>query len=331
MAAAIPAAIGVGSSLIGGIRGKGAAKKQQKLAEQQFAQLQPLIQAQILASQFGLNQAQSLYPQAESMFGETYRNAMSQGNEALGSSRQLSGMSLPYLRGAGEALGKLQEFYRPFMFDGQRAIDRFLPSKQRTEEMLAPEFGDINQGYQSASENIAKFAPRGGGRVSTLAKGDLDRQKAMSDTFFRGRESLRNSALGAAFQGASGQQNVANSLQGLGLGVGQLGQNSFSQALQALGIGQNSAQGIGNLGTTGLGMGLGGGQGAINLYGQQANRAYGSQPQGTSGKGLGGFLVDLFNDTGMQGSLSRLFKGSKGGGRAGLTGLWGGEGSGGMF
>jgi len=330
MAMAIPAAIGIGSSIVGGIKGKGAAKKQQKLAEQQRQQLMPLIQSQIAGSQFGINQAQGLYPQAQAMLAEIFKNALGQSDEALGTSRNLSNMSLPYLKGAGSALENLQQFYRPFMFEGQRAIDRFLPSKQRTEEMLAPEFGDINQGYQSASENIAKFAPRGGGRVSSLARGDLDRQKSLSDTFFKGRESLRNSALGAAFQGAAGEQNRANSLQGLGLGIGQLGQNSLSQALQALGLGQNSAQGIGNLGASALGMGLSGGQNAMSLYNSQANRAYGLLPQESTGKGLGGYLVDLFSNKGVQDKLGGLF-GKKGGGGGGLGSLFGGGGGEGLF
>jgi hypothetical protein len=341
---AIPAAIGVGGSLIGGIQGKGAAKRQEKLAREQLAQLQPLIQAQIAMSQFGLDKARELYPAATNAIQTVYNTATGAYeplmNEARGKAGELYGTgkgmltsSLPYLMGAATGLEDLQKFYRPFMFDGQRAIDRFLPSKQRTEQLLAPEFGNINQGYRSASENIARFAPRGGGRVSTLARADIDRQKQLSDTYFQGREGLMNQALGAAFQGASGEQNRLNSLQALGLGQGQLGLGAIGQgnsilgtqgglALQHLGLGGQAASNLGELASSLFGQGINSGQGPFNLYSQQANRAYGLQPQSTSGKGLGGYLVDLFSNKGIQDKLGGLFGGGKGGGSSLMTGLW---------
>lgn len=369
---AIPAAIGAGSSIIGGIQGKGAAKKQQKLAEQQLRQLQPLIDAQIASSQYGLNTAKSLFPQAtnnlQSIFNSAtgtfeplmkdYRSmlddALGKSDELYNSGRSLTqggaGLlsgSLPYLSGAANALGDLQKFYRPFMFDGQRAIDRFLPGGKQVQDLFATEMGNVNQGYRSASENIAKFAPRGGGRVSTLARADIDRQKQLSDVYSQGKQSLLQLNLNNAFQGAAGEQNVANSLSQLGLGQGQLGlgtigqglntigagtsllgtkgglaQNSLSQALQALGIGGNAAGNLGQIASSLFGQGMQGGQGAMNLYSQQANRAYGGQPQDSnSGKGLGGYLVDLFSNKGVQDKLGGLFGG--GGGNSGLmNGLW---------
>ena len=75
MAAAIPAAIGAGSSIFGAASGKKQQKKQQQLAEQQLRQIQPLINAAIQSTQFGLGQAQALYPVAESMFGEVFANS----------------------------------------------------------------------------------------------------------------------------------------------------------------------------------------------------------------------------------------------------------------
>lgn len=366
MAAAIPAAIGVGSSIIGGVQGKGAAKKQQKLAEQQMAMLRPLIDAQIQASQFALGQARDLYPRASGMFGETYSTAMgdrqtamtdyrqlldqalgrstemyNEGKGFLATGKDLLGQGQNYLTGAATALGDLQKFYRPFMEGGATAIDRFLPSAARVNEMMAPEFGNINQGYRSASDNIARFAPRGGGRVSTLARADIDRQKQLSDVFFQGRQAMQDKSLGAAFQAAGGEQNRANSLQALGLGTGQLGlgaygqglnaintgtnilgtegglaQNAFGQGLQALGLGINSAQGMGGLATSALGMGLGGGQQAYDMYNQQANRSFNAQFGGRGGaggnSGLGGYLVDLFSNPAIQKKLGDLFK--RGGG-----------------
>lgn len=318
MAAAIPAAIGVGTSLIGGIQGKGAAKKQQQLAEQQRRDLLPLIQSKIAASQYGLGMAPEALANSQSIFNrglggfdslsQDYKSLTGQGQDILNS-------SLPYLSGAAAALGDLQKFYRPFMFDGQSAIDRFLPSKGRTEQMLAPEFGEINRGFQSASDNIAKFAPRGA-RTSALAKGDLDRQSQLSETFFKGRQALGDKALGAAFQGASGQQGVAQALAQLGLGKGQLGlgtigtgQNAMSQALQSLGIG-NAA--TGNLTQLIAALSAQGDE-AFNMYNQQANRAFGLEPQANSGKGLGGYLVDLFNNKGVQDKVGGLLGGIFGG------------------
>jgi hypothetical protein len=274
---------------------------------------------------------------------ESGKGLMREGGDLASLGRGTLAGSLPYLTGAATALGDLQKFYRPFMFDGQRAIDRFLPSGKRVNELLAPEFGNISQGYQSASENIAKFAPRGGGRVSTLARADIDRQKQLSDVFFQGRQGLTDKALGAAFQGAQGEQNRANALQALGLGQGQLGlgtigqglntigtglntigtgtsllgtqgglaQNSMSQALQALGLGGQAAGNLGELASSLFGQGLSSSQGPMNLYNQQANRAFQASRLGqpTSGSGLGGYLVDLFNNKGVQDKVGGLLGG----------------------
>lgn len=354
MASAIAPAIGIGTSLIGGIQGKGAAKQQRQLAERQLAQLQPLINAQIASSQFGLDQARGMLPRAtnaiETIFNKStgmfeplvgdYRSLLegaqrgqedlfNRGTGLMGEGQGLLRSSLPYLTGASTALDDLQKFYRPFMFDGQRAIDRFLPSAQRTNQLMAPEFGNINQGFRSASENIARFAPRGGGRVSTLARADIDRQKGLSDAFFQGRQGLGDRALGAAFQGAGGQQNVAQLLQSLGLGQGQLGlgtigqglntinsgtsllgtkgglaQNSLAQALQALGIGGQAGESLGRLGLGSLGQGLSGGGQALNLYGQQSSRGFGQPDLFGTGEGLGSYLQKLFSDKGTQSGIT---------------------------
>jgi hypothetical protein len=217
---AIPATIGVGSSLIGGIKGKGEASKQRKLAEKQLAQIQPLLDAQIQGSRFALDKSKGLYGRAE---GD--------------------------IQGAGMAIRDLQNFWRPLMSGSRNAIDLF----------LSPERRAINQGYRSASENIARFAPRGGGRVASLARADIDRQGRLSDL---------NS--GARFQGAGQMKDLAGMLSQLGLGTGSLATGT----LQA---------------------GLSGGQQAYNLLQGQQNRAFGAQPSGASPfKGLGGFLVDIF-------------------------------------
>lgn len=305
MAAALPAAIGLGSSVIGGIQGKGAAKRQQRLAEQQWAMQQPLLQAQIAASQFGLGQAQQLYPQAAQQLGNVF-------NQSMGQFQNLMPQSSNYLRGAQGALTDLKNFYQPFMQGGQSAIDRFLPSAQRVQQAFAPEFGNINQGYTSASENIAKFAPRGGGRVTALANLDLNRQNQLSNTFFQGRNQLWQQGLGSAFQSAQGMGGVAENLRALGLGTGQMGLGFLGQGLQAGGD-------LGRLAQGAMGMGLEGGNTAANLYGQQANRAFQVQPANTGFGQFGSALADIFRQPKMQTGINNFF-GNLFGGRGRNTG-----------
>lgn len=95
MPSAIPAAVGLGGSIIGGISGKGAAKKQQKLAEQQMAMMKPLLDAQIAGSQYALTQ------------------------------------SKPFLEGAGQAATDLQNFWKPLVSGNRSAIDQFLAPERR--------------------------------------------------------------------------------------------------------------------------------------------------------------------------------------------------------
>src|SRR5262245_50247051 len=151
MAAMLPAAIGVGSSLIGGISGKGAAKKQQRLAEQQFRQIQPLLNAQIAASQFGLDQARQLYGPAAKQLQDVYGTSMDSYNKLLSNAMSQSGnlmnMSTPYLQGAGTALSDLQKFYRPFMTEGASAIERFLPSAQQVGQLLDRKSTRLNSSH----------------------------------------------------------------------------------------------------------------------------------------------------------------------------------------
>lgn len=317
MAAAIPAAIGVGSSLISGISGKGAAKKQQQELERQRQMIQPLINAQVDATNFGLGQARQYLPRAAVLFDEANANAKgamgsayrdrdvamtdykrlledalsqrdalyAQGNEIMGKGKGLIGTgegligqgrgllegATPYLSGAGSALRDIGKFYRKFMDGGNRAIDEFLPSAQRTYETFAPEFGNINQGFDAASQNIAKFAPRGGGRITASTNLEMQRQKGISDTFFQGRQSLQDKGLSAAFQGAQGQQGVAQALQALGLGQGQLGLGTIGQGTNVIGQG-NSLIGSGTnlFGAGNQALATGGGL-AQNAFGQGQN------------------------------------------------------------
>lgn len=95
MAAAIPAAIGLGSSVIGGIQGKGAAKKQAKLQEQQYALLKPLLEAQSAGGKYAIDQ------------------------------------SKPMIAGATQGLEDLKNFWQPLVSGDRSAIDMFLSPERR--------------------------------------------------------------------------------------------------------------------------------------------------------------------------------------------------------
>lgn len=363
MAAAIGPAIGVGSSIIGGIQGKGAQKRAEQLQRQQLAMLQPLLQEEAALTRFSGEQARSLFPQATNSLNSILNQSLGQVEPLLKDYRAMLGQgqagqdklfqqgdqlrqlglnelssASPYFEGARAGLGDLQRFYRPFMFDGQRAIEKFLPSQANLQKLMAGDFANVNQGFKSASENIANFAPRGGGRVSTMANADVNRQQQLTQLGAQGRQNYLQTGLQSAFQGAQGQQGVSQALAQLGLGKGQLGLgqigagqqsqqlgisefgskanvglNQLSQALQALGLAGGAAGNLGQLASSTLGQGMAGGQKAFDLFNQTANRNTSMDlqrlrnSQGTMG--LGGFLVDLFNNKGTQNFLGGLFGG----------------------
>lgn len=372
MAAAIPAAIGAGSSIFSAFSGKNAQNKAEKLTREQMALIQPLLRSQVdattLASAFGeqmlpwamkwLDQSRN---EADTAAGAAYgdrdtammdykkllndalaqRDSLyTQGQGLATTGKNMLDASSPYLRGAGSALSDLQRFYRPFMDGGQRAIDRFLPSGKRTLEAAATDIGQVNQGYRSASQNIAEFAPRGPGRITAGADLERSRQQGISDTFFKTRQGLQDKSLTAAFQGAQGQQGVAQALQALGVNQGQLGLSTIGQGLntigagtQALGTGGGLAQGafgqgqqslsqvlqaltnklqtgqaMGSLGASLLGVGTSGGTGALDLYNQTANRAA-SSGGNSAAEGLGASLQRLFSNPAVQNKIGGIFGG----------------------
>lgn len=203
MAMAIPAAIGLGSSLFSGLSGKSAAKKQDRRAEEQYQALLPLIKAQTEGSQYALGQSKG------------------------------------FLGGAQQALTDLGGFWKPLAFGNRSAINQF----------LAPERRAINQGYQSSQENIARFAPRGGGRVSSMARADIGRQGQLSDLVF-----------GARKEGAGQMGNLAQLLGSLGTNTLQAGLGGGQQAFNLLGGQQNrafAANQIAGQGMAGVGQSLG--------------------------------------------------------------------------
>jgi hypothetical protein len=370
MAAAIPAAIGVGSSIVGGIQGKGAAKQQRKLAEQMLAMNKPFLQNQLNVSNMAVDAlSRNLNPllasylagsdeadQLGDFYSDQYNPLMGdalgreselygqgtgligEGRGMIGEGRGLFDRSLGYLDAASRGLNDVQAFYRPFMFSGRRAIDQFLPTAKRTFENIAPEISGINEGFRSAQDNIARFAPRGGGRVSSMARADIDRNRQISDQFFQSRLNTQGQGLQAAFQGAAGSTNAANSLRdlfqaGTGAGLGKIG-----AGLNTVGAGQNTirtgadyltsrgglAQNAANLGLNAKGLSLSNRQGLSSLlqmltgannqagsalpglFNAQANRGY-DATFNREGSGLGGFLVDLFNNKKVQGGVDDLF------------------------
>ena len=204
MPAAIPAAVGVGGSIIGGIQGKGAAKRQEKLAREQMAMLKPLLDLQTQTGQFALNQ------------------------------------SKPFIAGAGQGLQDLQQkFYKPLAFGNRSAIDAF----------LAPERRAINQGYRNVQGNAARFAPRGGGRTSSLVNADWQRQGQLSDLVFNARR-----------QGAQGFGQTSQELGALGTGLLGAGLGAGQQGLSLLqnqqGLAQRASENSGQQ-LAGIGQGLG--------------------------------------------------------------------------
>jgi hypothetical protein len=362
MAAAIPAAIGVGGSIIGGIQGKGAAKKQEKLAQQQMAMLQPLIQQQLQGLQFAQQQGQQLFPQATNALNTVFNTATgtfeplmkdyrqmladattsqgkfnAEGDALIGKGQGMLDAGNAGMIGALSGLSDLQQAYRPFINEGASAIEKFLPKGAVLNRLLAGQFGDINQGFKSASQNIESFAPRGGGRISSLANADVNRQQQLTKARSEGTMGYGQMALNNFFQGAEGTRNILGNKAQIAQGQGQLGlgtigagQQSKQQgiadfgaksnvglqqlqsALQALGLAGGAAGNLGQLAGSSLNLGAQGGGNIFDMVNQQQNRAYGSAPAQNNSKGLGGFLVDMFNTPGAKDWLGGLFKGGKG-------------------
>lgn len=232
-------AIGLGSSIVGGIQGKGAAKRQEKLARDQMAE------------------EKRRYDQA---WG-AYQPIMEQ---AAGSGKR-------FLQGAEAGIGDLQKFWKPLVGGDRAAIDQF----------LMPERQAINEGWQATQQNIARMAPRGGGRVSALAGANVKRQGALNDLVF-----------GARKEGA-------NQLRGLSELMGSLGTSNTQGAMSSLAA---LATGAGNRQSNAT-------MNAMDMYGQR------SQGLGQLGSSLGGFLADIFKGKGSGGpTIGPILQGDTGAG-----------------
>lgn len=362
-AAAVPAAIGVGSSIIGGIQGKGAAKRQEKLAREMLDAQRPLMDAQRRGLEFALSQGQQLFPMATNAINTVFNQATGQfepmlkdyrqmladatssqskfnaeGDQLMGFGNEMLRKSFAEQLGAMTGLADLEQAYRPFMQDGARAIEKFLPSQATLQKLMAGDFANVNQGFKSASENIANFAPRGGGRVSTLANADVQRQRDLTSLGAQGRKDFGQMALNNFFQGAEGTRGalgtraqIAGDIgqRGLGtIGAGQqskqlgiqefgskanVGLQQLQSALQALGLAGGAAGNLGQLAQGTLGLGTEGGGNLYNMLNKQMDRAFGAGPQqGVGAEGLGSQLVKMFSSPGAQDWLGGLFKGGKG-------------------
>lgn len=361
MATAIPAAIGVGSSIIGGIQGKGAAKRQEKLAQQQMAMMQPLINQQLQSLQFANQQGQQLFPQAQNALNTVFNQATgtfqplmqdyqsmlqqaassqgkfnAEGDALMGRGQGLLDSSQAGFLGALSGLGDLQQAYRPFLEDGARAIERFLPGQATLNKFMAGQLSDINQGYKSASQNIEAFAPRGGGRVSSLANADVDRQRQLTKANSDWTANLTQQSLQNFFQGAEGTRNILGQKAGIAgqqgqLGLGaigagqqskQLGISDFGSkagvglqqlqaALQSLGLAGGAAGNLSQLAGSTLSLGAQGGSNIFDMVNRQQDRAYGTGPAQNSSEGLGSSLVKLFSTPGAQNWMGGLLKKNK--------------------
>lgn len=210
----IPAAVGLGSSIFGGIKGNKAAKKQQQQADAQMALIKPLMEAQVAGSKYALD------------------------------------TSKPFLQGASQGIADVQKFWQPLMSGNRTAIDQF----------LSPERRAINSGYDATAQALSKFGPRGGGRISALAKADTKRQGDLSDLVFGGRT-----------KAADTMRDLAGMQGGLGVSTLGAGLSGGSQAYNLFSGLQNRADGA---------------------------RAGANQAWGDVGSSLGTFLTDLFKPKG---------------------------------
>lgn len=147
IAAAIPAIASAGASIFGGISGKKAAKQQQKFAEAQMRQIQPLIDSAVRQQQ-----------QAD-MFRQ-----------------QVGGTTIPYIGQGGDQIRSVIDFWKPLMSGDRSAINQF----------LAPERADINQGYRAFLRSL-QFAPRGGAKVRAALEAEEGRQSQFNKLFFQAR------------------------------------------------------------------------------------------------------------------------------------------------
>lgn len=215
MSSIVPAAVGLGGSVIGGISGKKAAKKAEAERQQVLQMVMPLLQQQ-----------------------------MAGGKAAIEQGGQQIGQGAGYLNGAQTGLSDLKKFWQPLVSGDRNAIDQF----------LAPERRAINQGATATAQSLNRMAPRGGGRVSALAGADVARQGALNDLVFGARKEGANQLAGlnqSSGQLGLGQMGVGASVLGQGLQAGNGAYSLYNtQSNRQLDASQNAQGLLGGIGSS---------------------------------------------------------------------------------
>lgn len=214
MAAAVPAAIGLGGSIFSGISNKNAAKKQQQQAAEQWATIKPLIEAQAAGSKYAIDASKPFLQQGQAT-----------------------------LRGATQGVQDLQRFWSPLMGGNRSAIDQF----------LSPERGQINDARNATLQNIMR-APRGPGRIAAGAMADIAANRQKNDLYFGARRegASQMSNLAQLMGSIGGQQTGAGTgLLGAGLSGGQSAMSLYnSQANRAQDANSTAGASLGKIGTS---------------------------------------------------------------------------------
>ncbi len=205
---AIPAAIGLGGSLLGGLLGP---KQSQQEKDLMAAQTANAKQGQQMAT-WAQGQAQNMVPQAQGYMGE----GMATTDQAI------------------QGLDPIQRYYQQ------------LASGNRGEMMTAmqPQIQQAQQGYASGLKNTSELNQRGGARAATMAEMPFQQmgllQQLMNAARGQGFQGLQSIA---SLLGSLGGQQ-ANIGQGLMGGANSL----FSGGTQALGGSSAANQGLLNYG-----------------------------------------------------------------------------------
>lgn len=137
--------------------------------------------------------------------------------------------------GVGQGLGNINQsanFFKTILGGSQEA----------TQKLLAPRTNTILSQYDNAAKTAANIAPRGGGKVSTLAQGQTDKAGAYG--------SLLGQALPGAAEGLAGVGKTQ-----AGVGSNLLGETDQLENPLLRQQDQASARAAGNF--AGLGQGLG--------------------------------------------------------------------------
>ena len=103
----------------------------------------------------------------------------------------------------------------------------------RLTNLLAPEIGGINKGYDSIKQSYANLQPRGGARASLMAQLPYQRARDIATLFQQARPLAAAGVLqtgqAQAAAGGAGYQNMANLLSGSSAAANQLAQYNLAR------------------------------------------------------------------------------------------------------